>query len=359
LAQLGIAAFYEGHLATATMNIGTALMVATNTGDTGGQIRYTIVVGAGYLNAHMYDQAISYFDKAIEMAKLIPGVNYQFLPNDAKVEALIGLKRLDKADRLALQVFDEAKKRNRPGPQAEITVLLGKIALAKKNNSNAKMLLQRAHDLCAANGFGRLIGGPEAYSPRSTAQKGRFQPGNTQLAVNGMLAGEAMNTVIVRTPDLHRADYGEQGFGPHLLEACLMTAQAGDLKVIGIRWFELQQLAQSHGPGLMHRSTNRCLDTLEIESASRLAVAENDAKQLLYFAGEFFVDRFGRFFSWADGAVSVTGRSSQIRSLTSNNCWPSSRKRRHSATSRLALAKPAGEEKVSVTVFPFSLRVSR
>ncbi|HEY5047300.1 MAG TPA: hypothetical protein VII49_04695 [Rhizomicrobium sp.] len=138
-----------------------------------------------------------------------------------------------------------------------------------------------------------------------------------------------------------------------------MTAQAGDLKVIGIRLLESQQLRQSHGAGLVHRSTDRCLDTLKIESASGLPVAKNDAKQLLYFAGDFFPDRFGRFFSWADGTVSATGRSSQIRSLTSNSCSPSSRKRWHSATSRRALAKPPGEEKVAVTVFPFTFRVSR
>ena len=138
-----------------------------------------------------------------------------------------------------------------------------------------------------------------------------------------------------------------------------MPAQAGNFEVIGIRWFELQQLGQSHSPGLMHRSTDRRLDTLKIESARRLVVAKNDAKQLLYFAGNFLLDRFGSFFSWADCVASATGRSSQICSLTSNSCPPSSRKRRHSATSRRALAKPAGEEKVSVTVFPFTLRVSR
>ena len=90
--------------------------------------------------------------------------------------------------------------------------------------------------------------------------------------------------------------------------------------MIGIRRFELQQLRQRRGPGLMHSGTNRCLDTLQIESATRFAVAENDAEQLLYFADDFLLDRFGRFFSWADGAVSVTGRSRQICVFTSTNC---------------------------------------
>jgi hypothetical protein len=88
----------------------------------------------------------------------------------------------------------------------------------------------------------------------------------------------------------------------------------------GIGWFELQQLRQGTGPGVMHRGTNRCLDTFQIESAGRFAVAENNAQQLLYFAGDFFLDRFGRFFSWADGTDSATGRNAQICVLTSTNC---------------------------------------
>lgn len=70
----------------------------------------------------------------------------------------------------------------------------------------------------------------------------------------------------------------------------------------------------------MHRGTDHCLDTLQIELAGCPAVAENDAQQLLYFADDFLLDRFGLFFSWADGAVSATGRRAQIRVLTSTNC---------------------------------------
>lgn len=65
----------------------------------------------------------------------------------------------------------------------------------------------------------------------------------------------------------------------------------------GIRRFELQQLCQGTGPGVMHRGTDHGLDTLQIELAAGPVVAENDAKQLIYFAGDFFPDRFGSFFS--------------------------------------------------------------
>ena len=90
--------------------------------------------------------------------------------------------------------------------------------------------------------------------------------------------------------------------------------------MVGIRRFESQQLTQGTGPGVTHRGTDHGLDTLQIELAGCSAVAENNAKQLIYFAGYFPQDCFGRFFSWADGAASVTGRSSQIRVLASTNC---------------------------------------
>ena len=90
--------------------------------------------------------------------------------------------------------------------------------------------------------------------------------------------------------------------------------------MIVIRLFKLQQLRQSDGSGRMHRSTDRCLDTLEIEAARRPAVAQNDPQQLFCMAGEFVYDRFGSFFSWADATASITGRSSQICVLTSTNC---------------------------------------
>jgi hypothetical protein len=109
----------------------------------------------------------------------------------------------------------------------------------------------------------------------------------------------------------------------------------------------------------MHGRTHGHLQGLQIE-APRFAVgAENDAQELVYFARDLPVDRFRRFFSWAEGEVSSTGRNWQICSFTSNSWSPRSRKRWLSATSRWALAKRAGEESISVTVLPFTLRVSR
>jgi hypothetical protein len=93
--------------------------------------------------------------------------------------------------------------------------------------------------------------------------------------------------------------------------------------MIRIGCFELQQGRQDCGSDRKQSGTDRRLGTLQIESAGRLAITENDAKQLLcfagYFFGDFFEDRFGSFFFWVDGAASATGRRAQIRSLISSS----------------------------------------
>ena len=72
-------------------------------------------------------------------------------------------------------------------------------------------------------------------------------------------------------------------------------------------------------PGLMQGRTYRHLDGFQIQAPRLAATIKDDAQQLIYFARDFLVDRFHRFFSWADGGVSSIGRKSQICSLTFNS----------------------------------------
>ena len=157
LAQLGIAAFYEGDITTATRNIGTGVATATQIGDVGGQIRYTVVLGLGYLSGQMYDQASSYFDRAIQMAEQTPDTGSQFLAHEGKVRALIGLKKWDEAEKIVNEFVAGAIRRNHPGAEAQMTVLLGQIALARGNNAQAKVMLHKARELGIAAGLRRLI----------------------------------------------------------------------------------------------------------------------------------------------------------------------------------------------------------
>lgn len=78
----------------------------------------------------------------------------------------------------------------------------------------------------------------------------------------------------------------------------------------------LQQLRQRSSPRMVHRGADGGFDGFQVQAAGLAAVLKDDAQQPVYFAGEFLLDGLGRFFSWADGRASSTGRNSQICSLT-------------------------------------------
>jgi len=137
-----------------------------------------------------------------------------------------------------------------------------------------------------------------AYHCFHAADAGRrFFPGNAQLEIGRILASGAMRAKIVGPPELNGTNHGENGFGAQLLVDRLPATRAGERPVIPIRRFELQQLRQSGGPGIVHGRADRAFDRFQIELTGCFAVPENDAEQLLYFAGDFLLDRFGRFFS--------------------------------------------------------------
>jgi hypothetical protein len=108
----------------------------------------------------------------------------------------------------------------------------------------------------------------------------------------------------------------------------------------------------------MHGGADGCLDTLQIKAAVDFAVAENDAQQLLYFAGNFLLDRFRRFFSWAVCAVCSTGRKRQIFRLTSTRSSVRPWNLRNSAISLSAFRRAAGDGRLCVTVLPSIFCVS-
>src|ERR1017187_9101313 len=82
---------------------------------------------------------------------------------------------------------------------------------------------------------------------------------------------------------------------------------------------ELQEFAERACPSVVHGRAHRHLGGLQIQVPRLTATAKDDTQQLVYFARNFLLDRFRRFFPWIVGEISATGRNSQICSLTSNN----------------------------------------
>lgn len=153
LAQLGLAAFFDGDLATARKNVVSALIAATKAGDAGAQIRFLTVIGIGLLNSQMYEPTLPYFDKALAIAKATPDAGYPYLTNEARMRALIGLKQFDAAQRLVDEILTHARDQHRNSQQAFVLTYAAIIARSRNDDQAALSDLEQAAALSEAGGF--------------------------------------------------------------------------------------------------------------------------------------------------------------------------------------------------------------
>jgi CHAT domain-containing protein/tetratricopeptide (TPR) repeat protein len=157
LAQLGLAAFYEGDLATARKNVGGALEAATAAGDAGAQIRYLTALGIGLVGSKMYEQALPYFDRALKIASATPDAGYPFLTYELRLDALIGLKQFDAAETLAADILAHAREQHRPAHQGQVLIQASHLALARSDYTTALSDLDQSLHLSKAAGLERQL----------------------------------------------------------------------------------------------------------------------------------------------------------------------------------------------------------
>jgi len=98
--EQGIAAFLLGDITAAKKDVLRAWMVA-KVSDPAAHIRYASVYGAGLVELHKYQEALSPLDEAIRVAKDTPGAAYPTIAITAKIKALSGLGRNQEALALA------------------------------------------------------------------------------------------------------------------------------------------------------------------------------------------------------------------------------------------------------------------
>jgi CHAT domain-containing protein len=159
LAQLGVAAFYDTDLETARKNVGTALAMAEKARDTGAQIRFLTIFANGLLKSRMYEQAHEYCEKAISIAARIPEAGYQFPAQEMCIEALIGLKQLEAAQRVADELLMRAREASRTLHEATTLGLAAYIADARNDTQMALSKLDQAIAIAEAAGATRVLAG--------------------------------------------------------------------------------------------------------------------------------------------------------------------------------------------------------
>lgn len=161
LAQLGIAAFYDGDLATAGKNVATALAAATKNGDVAAQVLFLTTLGIGLRESHNYAEALAYCEKALKLASTIPDIGYPFLTKETIVEDLIDLKRLDAAQKLSDEIMVQAQQRHHPQAESIALAFQARVAIQRKDYGTALGILEQAISLSQAGGFVRDLGGEQ------------------------------------------------------------------------------------------------------------------------------------------------------------------------------------------------------
>ncbi|MCI0348162.1 MAG: hypothetical protein L0Z53_01945, partial [Acidobacteriales bacterium] len=175
LAQLGLAAFYDADIETARKNVGTALAAATKAGDAGAQIRFLTMLATGLVESRMYEQALPYLDNALKIASATPGAGYQFPAQQIRIYALIGLKQLDAAQRLADEVLTRARETRRTAHETTVLGLAADIAQARNDRRAALSIREQAVGLAESAGLTRVLATAHSQVARLHRQNGELE----------------------------------------------------------------------------------------------------------------------------------------------------------------------------------------
>lgn len=157
LAQLGIAAFYDTDLDTARIDAGAALQAATKADDIGAQIRILTILTDGLLESKMYTQALASIENAIKLANATPDTGDQFVIQERRIAALIGMRQFDTAQRINQEVLARAQQEHRGAHEATLYGLAADIAEGRNDRDAALRALQQGMRLGEATGYTREL----------------------------------------------------------------------------------------------------------------------------------------------------------------------------------------------------------
>lgn len=204
LAQLGIAAFYDGDLETARKNVGSALAEATKNGDAGAQIRYLTALGIGLVESKLYDQALPYFDSASKIAAATPDAGFPFNTNEQRVTALIGLRQLDAAQHLDDDILARAQQEKKLLHQSVALYLAAEIARARGDQKGTVTTLEKVVALSQRQGFNKELADAQSQLSEIYRESGDLAKAEqfAKLAAGSTQAGGDMWSVPQRLKTL-------------------------------------------------------------------------------------------------------------------------------------------------------------
>jgi CHAT domain-containing protein len=155
--ELGVIAFLEGNTSVAAAAVGQALFSTMASGDIGGEIRLSDMLGTGLNEIHRYSEALPFFNRVIKLAGQHKDVGFPFMAYERKAEALMELGRDQEAQAVVQQVLDQAEIEKRSGPKMQALVLMGRMQFQKGDHAAALQSLETAARIATSLNFYRMV----------------------------------------------------------------------------------------------------------------------------------------------------------------------------------------------------------
>src|SRR5271170_7765412 len=154
--ELGLIGFLEGNPGRAARLLGGALLSTMANGDTAGQIRFLELLGRGFEEVNRHAEALKFFERAIKLAEADPDCGLPFMGYEGKAQALVSLGRTDEAKVVLENALAKARSQEKRGHEAQLLILLGKLAAQKGDRQQAVKYLEDAGQFATQAQFYRM-----------------------------------------------------------------------------------------------------------------------------------------------------------------------------------------------------------
>jgi len=154
--ELGLIAFLEGSPGRAARLLGSALLSTMASGDTGGQIRFLELIGRGFEEVNRHTEALRFFERAIKLADGEKDSGLPFMAYEGKARALVALGKPDEAKAVLDAALGKARSQQKRGHEAELLILLGRLASQTGDRKQAIADLESAAQFAKRVQFFRM-----------------------------------------------------------------------------------------------------------------------------------------------------------------------------------------------------------
>ena len=154
--ELGLIGFLEGNPGRAARLLGGALLSTMANGDTAGQIRFLELLGRGFEEVNRHAEALKFFERAINLAESCPDCGLPFMGYEGKAQSLVSLGRTNEAKVVLENALTKARSQEKRGHEAQLLILLGRLAAQKGDRQQAVKYLEDAGQFATQAQFYRM-----------------------------------------------------------------------------------------------------------------------------------------------------------------------------------------------------------